>query len=62
MTLDELKRIVLTLPQEQFHELVVGVNKLDENHGDVTGRCLDQLAAEIWDQDDRRVPPTHPVA
>jgi hypothetical protein len=62
MTLDELKCIVLTLPQEHLHEFVVWVNKLGEDYGDVTGRCLDQLAAEIWDQDDRRVPPNHPAA
>jgi hypothetical protein len=28
---------------------------------DVTGEYLNQLAAEIWDQDDRRISPTHPV-
>ena len=25
------------------------------------GETLDQLAAEIWDEDDRRAPPTHPA-
>jgi hypothetical protein len=33
---------------------------LEANYGDVPGEALDQLAAGIWDQDDRHAPPTHP--
>jgi hypothetical protein len=61
MTLDELKLIILKLPPEQLHKLIVWTNKLDQHSGDVPVECLSQLAAEIWDQDDRRVSPTHPA-
>ena len=61
MSLAELKDSVLTLPEEERHELVVWLNRLDTNYGDVPGQTLDQLAAEIWDQDDRHAPPTHPT-
>ena len=42
-------------------EFVVRVNRLEGDYGDVPGEALDQLAAEIWDQDDRHAPPTHPA-
>ena len=61
MSLAELKQNVLTLPDEDRHEFVVWVNRLESNYGDVPGEALDQLAAEIWDQDDRHAPPTHPA-
>ena len=61
MSVDELKDHVLALPKEQRHELVVCVNRLDADYGDVPGEALDQLAAEIWEPDDRHAPPTHPA-
>ena len=61
MSLAELKDNVLALPQEERHELVVWINALEANYGDVPGEALDLLAAEIWDQDDRHAPPTHPA-
>jgi len=61
MTLPELKQSVLALPEDMRHEFVVWVNRLEGNYGDVPGEALDQLAAEIWDQDDRHAPPTHPA-
>ena len=60
MTLPELKQSVLALPDDKRHEFVVWVNRLEGDYGDVPGEALDQLAAEIWDQDDRHAPPTHP--
>jgi len=61
MSVAELKESVLALPQSERHEFVVWVNQLEANSGDVPGEALDQLAAEIWDQDDRHAPPTHPA-
>ena len=61
MSLTELKESVLTLPENERHEFVVWVNRLEADYGDVPGEALDQLAAEIWDQDDRHAPPTHPA-
>ena len=61
MSLSELKESVLALPQGDRHDFVVWVERLEANYGDVPGEALDQLAAEIWDQDDRHVPPTHPA-
>ncbi len=61
MSLQELKENVLALPEAERHEFVVWVNRLEANYGDVPGEALDQLAAEIWDQDDRHAPPTHPT-
>jgi len=61
MSLAELKESVLTLPADARHEFVAWVNRLEGNYGDVPGEVLDQLAAEIWDQDDRHAPPTHPA-
>ena len=57
----ELKNGVLALPKEQRHEFLVWINRLEADYGDVPGEALDQLAAEIWDQDDRHAPPTHPA-
>jgi len=61
MSLLELKENVLALPEAERHEFVVWVNRLEANYGDVPGEALDQLAAEIWDQDERHAPPTHPA-
>ncbi len=61
MSLAELKENVLTLPALERHEFVAWVSRLEADYGDVPGEALDQLAAEIWDQDDRHAPPTHPT-
>ena len=61
MSLTELKQNVLELPPNERHEFVAWLNRLEADYGDVPGEALDQLAAEIWDQDDRRAPPTHPT-
>jgi hypothetical protein len=61
MSVAELKDRVLALPKEQRHEFVVWLNRLEADYGDVPGEALDQLAAEIWDQDDHHAPPTHPA-
>jgi hypothetical protein len=61
MSLAELKDSILALPAEQRHEFVVWVSRLEGDYGDVPGEALDQLAAEIWDQDDRHAPPMHPA-
>ena len=61
MSLAELKQNVLTLPENERHEFVVWVNRLGADYGDVPGEALDQLAAEIWDEDDHHAPPTHPT-
>ncbi len=61
MSLAELKQSVLTLPENERHEFVVWVNRLEGDYGDVPGEALDQLAAEIWDQNDHHAPPTHPT-
>jgi len=61
MSLAELKETVLALAQDERHEFLVWVNRLQANYGDVPGEALDQLAAEIWDEDDRHAPPTHPA-
>jgi len=47
---------VLALAPEERYEFVAWVNRLEADYGDVPGEVLDQLAAEIWDQDDRRAP------
>ena len=54
MSLAELKETVLALPRNERHELVVWLQRLEATHGDVAGEALDELAAEIWDQDDRQ--------
>ena len=61
MSLTELKQTILTLPESDRHEIAVWLNRLDADYGDVPGEALDQVAAEIWDQDDRHAPPTHPT-
>ena len=61
MSLAEVKQNILMLPEHERHEIVVWVNRLEADYGDVPGEALDQLAAEIWDQDDRHAPPTHPA-
>jgi hypothetical protein len=61
MSLAKLKQNILALPEDERHEFVVWVNRLEANYGDVPGEALDQLAAEVWDQDDRHAPPTHPT-
>ena len=61
MSLAELKESVLALPKGERHEFVVWVNRLESEYGDVSGEALDQLAAQIWDEDDRHAPPTHPA-
>lgn len=61
MRLAELKQSVLTLPENERHEFVVWMNRLDADYGDVPGEVLDRLAAEVWDEDDRNAPPTHPA-
>jgi len=61
MSLAELKESVLALPADERHEFVVWINRFESNCGDVPGEALDRLAAEIWDQDDKHAPPTHPA-
>ena len=61
MSLLELQQNVLALPENERHEFVVWVNRLEVDCGDVLGEAVDQLAAGIWDQDDRHAPPTHPA-
>ena len=51
MSVAELKDSVLALPQNERHELIIWINQLEANCGDVPGEALDQLAAEIWDED-----------
>ena len=60
MSLAELKHSVLELPENERHDLLVWMNRLEQNYGDVSGEALAELAAEVWDQDDRHAPPTHP--
>ena len=62
MSLVELKNNVLALPDTERHDFVVWLNRLEQNYGDVTGEGLAELAAEIWDQDDRHASPTHPAS
>ena len=47
MTLDKLKQIVLKLPPEELHDLIVWTNTLFGNYGDVPGDCFAKLPAEI---------------
>jgi hypothetical protein len=60
MSLAELKDFVMGLPESDHHDFVVWVNRLEQNYGDVPSETLAELAAEIWAQDDRHFPPTHP--
>jgi hypothetical protein len=61
MSMAELKHGVMALPENERHDFVVWVNRLEQLHGDVCDEALAQLAAEVWDQDDRHAPPTHPA-
>jgi hypothetical protein len=61
MSLAELKDNVLALPENERHDFLLWLNRLEQNYGDVPGEALAQLAAEIWDQDDRHAPPIHPA-
>jgi len=61
MSLAELKDNVMALPESERHDFVVWVNRLEQNYGDIPGEALAELAAEVWDQDDRHAPPTHPA-
>jgi hypothetical protein len=61
MSVAELKETVLALPKNERHDLLVWLSQLEAANGDVRGEALDQLTAEIWDQDDRHAPPTHPA-
>jgi len=59
MSLAELKDNVMALPESERHDFVVWLNRLD--YGDIPGESLAEMAAEVWDQDDRPAPPTHPA-
>ncbi|MGA3179398.1 MAG: hypothetical protein ABSF38_03535 [Verrucomicrobiota bacterium] len=61
MSLAELKDNVMALPERERHDFVVWLNRLEQNYGDIPGETLAELAAEVWDQDDRHAPPTHPA-
>jgi hypothetical protein len=61
MSVAELKNSVMALPQRERRELFVWLTRLETDSGDIPGETLDQLAAEIWDQDERHAPPTHPA-
>jgi hypothetical protein len=61
MSVAELKDRVLALPANERHDFVAWASRLESDYADVPGEALDQLAAEIWDQDDRHAPPTHPA-
>jgi len=51
----------MALPERERHDFVVWLNRLEQNYGDIPGETLAELAAEVWDQDDRHAPPTHPA-
>jgi hypothetical protein len=61
MSLAELKDNVMALPESERHEFAVWLNRLEQNYGDIPGESLAEIAAEVWDQDDRHAPPTHPA-
>jgi hypothetical protein len=61
MSVAELKEGVLQLPAEQKHEFVVWINQVAANYGDISDEALTQVAAEVWDGDDKNAPPTHPA-
>ena len=61
MSLAELKNNVMALPESERHDFVVWLNRLEQNYGDIPGEALAEMAAEVWDQDDRHAPPTHPA-
>jgi hypothetical protein len=61
MSLAELKDRILDLRPEDRHDLAVWINHLESDYSDVPDEALNNLAAEIWDEDDRHAPPTHPT-
>lgn len=61
MSLIELKQTVLALTEPERHEFITWAQRLEGPYGDVSGEALDQLAASIWDEDDRHAAPTHPT-
>ena len=61
MSLVELKNNVMALPESERHDLAVWLNRMEHSYGDIPGEALAAVAAEIWDQDDRHAPPTHPA-
>lgn len=61
MSLAEIKDNVMALSETERHELMVWLNRQEQNYGDVPGEALAGLTAEIWDQDDHQAPPTHPT-
>ncbi|MBI2924503.1 MAG: hypothetical protein HYY24_02230 [Verrucomicrobia bacterium] len=60
MSVQELKESVLALPERERHDFVVWASRLERDYGDVDPEAVCQIVAEIWDEDDRRAPPTHP--
>jgi hypothetical protein len=54
MSVAELKDSLLALSPEERHEFVAWVSRLEADYGHVPGEALDQLVAEIWDQDVRK--------
>jgi hypothetical protein len=61
MSLAELKDNVMALPECERHDFIVWLNRLEQDYGDIPGEALAEMAAEVWDQDDRHAPPTHPA-
>ena len=61
MSLAELKDNVMALPESERHDFVVWLNRLEQNYGDIPEEALAEMTAEVWDQDDRHAPPTHPT-
>src|SRR4051812_18205889 len=53
MSLAELKDRVLALAADERHQFAIWINKMQADYGDGPGEALDQLAADVWDQDDR---------
>ncbi len=61
MSLAELKDNVMALLERERHDLVVWLNRLEQNDGDVPGEALAEMTADVWDQDNRHAAPTHPT-
>jgi phage-related protein len=57
MSLADLKDNVMALPESERHDFVVWLNRLEQNYGDIPGEALAEMAAEVWEQDDRRLRP-----
>jgi hypothetical protein len=53
MSLAELKDNVMALPESERHDFVVWLNRLEQDYGDIPGEALAEMAAEVWEQDDR---------